>query len=272
LNEKIVADFTSYAEVVFDRFGDRLEYILTLNEPSAHYGRGYGDNYPVGPGLKFDSVIDPDYKTVLWPSGIAVKSKEDRHRNKFICMHWTNLAHGTVVQMSRKKYGSKFRFGMPLIIPFGNANSTKEADIAATERFHTFHSGWNWGPLTEGDYPEIIKNNVLYWNRLIPTYTEEQKAIMKGTLDFLALNYYTSSFVSSKEPFLDPTDPGYEANLLGYVEGPKGPTGQDISSNYENSWQNNYPEGLRGISKWIHEKYKLDVSYKTTEEAINDTD
>jgi beta-glucosidase/6-phospho-beta-glucosidase/beta-galactosidase len=37
MDKRIVADFTNYADVVFGRLGDRLQYILTINEPSAEW-------------------------------------------------------------------------------------------------------------------------------------------------------------------------------------------------------------------------------------------
>ncbi|KAJ8982300.1 hypothetical protein NQ317_001160 [Molorchus minor] len=54
-------------------------------------------------------------------------------------------------------------------------------------------------PIIEGDYPELIKTVVaqnseeegLSKSRL-PDFTDEEKAMMKGSYDFVALNYYTS--------------------------------------------------------------------------------
>lgn len=44
-NERIIADFVNYADLLFSRFGDRVQYFLTMNEPSAECGWGYGQNF-----------------------------------------------------------------------------------------------------------------------------------------------------------------------------------------------------------------------------------
>ena len=41
-------------------------------------------------------------------------------RNRYICQHWSNLAHGSVAQMARRKHPKlNLKFGMPLIVSFG---------------------------------------------------------------------------------------------------------------------------------------------------------
>lgn len=134
-----------------DRLGDRLEYILTLNEPSAHCGYGYGqlDSYP--------KVHTPTNNAWLWPPGVTSPSQLEADRKKYLCMHHINLAHGSVVQMSRKKYGKKFKYGLPLIISNGMPFSNSQADIDATKRFFDFQTGFIWDVLQNGDYPDVLK-------------------------------------------------------------------------------------------------------------------
>lgn len=42
-----------------------------------------------------------------------------------------------------------------------------------------------------GDYPEIMRK--LVGNRL-PNFTEEEKKMIKGSTDFIGINYYNSHF------------------------------------------------------------------------------
>ena len=46
-------------------------------------------------------------------------------------------------------------------------------------------------PLTNGDYPHSMRS--LVGDRL-PKFTKEQSKLVKGSLDFLGLNYYTASY------------------------------------------------------------------------------
>lgn len=49
-------------------------------------------------------------------------------------------------------------------------------------------------PVIYGDYPKIMKS--LVGNRL-PRFTEAQSKLLKGSLDFLGVNYYTTNYVES---------------------------------------------------------------------------
>jgi beta-glucosidase len=221
-NERIVADFTNYADVILKNFGDRLEYILTINEPSAECGFGY--------------------EQAFWPPGTNAGKGA-----RYVCQHWSNLAHGSVVNMARKNYPNrKFKFGMPLIVSYGVPLTNSQADIDATNRFMTFQTDWNWGPLTTGDYPDYMKADP-DWGPFLPTYTNAQKELMRGTMDFVALNYYSATYVRADAG----ASGGYATTLMrnGEIIGPVSGT----------EWQNMYPEGIRGISKWMADTYKMEV-------------
>lgn len=45
-----------------------------------------------------------------------------------------------------------------------------------------------------GDYPKIMRK--LARNRL-PTFTAEEKKLVKGAFDFIGLNYYTTNYAKS---------------------------------------------------------------------------
>ena len=225
LSPQIVADFTNYADVLFARFGDRVQYYLTMNEPSAECGWGY----------QTDS---------FWPPG-ANKGPSAL----YTCQHWTNLAHGTVVKLARTKYASKnFKFGMPLIvaggIPFDPASA---ADQAAADRMMEFATQPNWGPLITGDYPDILKNDRSVGPNLL-VYTSAQKEIMKGTLDFAALNYYSASYVQNAPG----ASPGEFAT-------PGTKNGQPLGPVSGTSWQTVYGPGLRSALKFVAKTFPLDI-------------
>lgn len=66
-------------------------------------------------------------------------------------------------------------------------------------RLSLFQLGWFAGPLVHGDYPAIMKSTIArrsrvagYEKSLLPVFSPEERKIMKGTLDFLGLNMYTS--------------------------------------------------------------------------------
>lgn len=49
--------------------------------------------------------------------------------------------------------------------------------------------GWLLDPLTRGDYPESLKQSI---GSDLPAFTEEEKASLKGSIDFIGVNVYTA--------------------------------------------------------------------------------
>ncbi|KAL0661887.1 hypothetical protein Bca4012_098724 [Brassica carinata] len=86
LSRRIVEDYKNYAELLFQRFGDRVKFWITLNQPYSLASKGYGDgSYPPGrcTGCEFggDSGTEP-----------------------YIVGHNQLLAHAKVVALYRKRY------------------------------------------------------------------------------------------------------------------------------------------------------------------------
>ena len=71
------------------------------------------------------------------------------------------------------------------------ANSTSPVDLDAKQRNYDFVLGWFGGCWTDGDYPQTIKDTL---GDLLPTFTEEEKALIKGSCDFFAIDPYTSYY------------------------------------------------------------------------------
>jgi beta-glucosidase len=65
-------------------------------------------------------------------------------------------------------------------------------------------------PLANGDYPHSMR--VLVGNRL-PKFTKEQSKLVKGSFDFIGLNYYTSNY-AAYAPHLNSGKPSYLTDFL----------------------------------------------------------
>lgn len=59
-----------------------------------------------------------------------------------------------------------------------------------------FKWGWFTEPLIRGDYPEEMK---AHFGNTLPAFTDEEKALLKGSADFIGVNTYTSRFISPGE-------------------------------------------------------------------------
>lgn len=65
-------------------------------------------------------------------------------------------------------------------------------------------------PITYGDYPQTMRS--LVGSRL-PKFSREQSSMLKGSFDFLGLNYYTSSYAANAPSFKN-GEPNYGTDSL----------------------------------------------------------
>ncbi|KAL0346467.1 UNVERIFIED_CONTAM: Beta-glucosidase 12 [Sesamum calycinum] len=87
----------------------------------------------------------------------------------------------------------KGEIGIVLVTNWMVPYSSGELDVKAAERGLDFIYGWFMNPLVYGEYPKIMQ--FLVGNRL-PNFTKEQAAMVKGSFDYVGLNYYTGNYAA----------------------------------------------------------------------------
>ena len=124
-------------------------------------------------------------------------------------------------------------------------NSTSEADKKAVSRAYDFVLGWFGGPWTDGDYPQTLKDTL---GDKLPKYTEEEKAIIKGSCDFYAIDAYTGYSINALEDEADcvgnSTAPGFPECVNQAGTNPDG-FGIGPSSDPTLAWLKSTPLGIR---------------------------
>ncbi|CAI0418188.1 unnamed protein product, partial [Linum tenue] len=192
-------DFRDYADVCFKAFGDRIKYWVTINEPRTLILGGYdvGD-------------MAPGHCTSLsnWTCDAGNSSTEP-----YIVAHNQLLAHAAAVQLYRQKYQAtqKGIIGISMnadwIIPY----SSSKGDIQAAKRALDFTFGWFMDPIYKGDYPENMKR---YVGDRMPRFSKQESTLLKGSYDFLGINYYTTQYALDRVDYSDPRHPnGYDAHV-----------------------------------------------------------
>jgi len=82
--------------------------------------------------------------------------------------------------------------------------NTSKFDIAAAERAHTFHNDWLTYPIFGqiGDYPDIMQLAIDYKSYIahfpfsrLPVFSSAEIEKIRGSADFLGINYYTATSV-----------------------------------------------------------------------------
>ncbi|CAI9761180.1 unnamed protein product [Fraxinus pennsylvanica] len=95
--------------------------------------------------------------------------------------------------------------------------------------------GWFVAPVVTGDYPPVMRK--LVGDRL-PQFTQEQAKLVKGSYDFLGINYYTSTYASNS-----PSEPGTS---------PSYSNDQDITVSSE---RDGIPIGPKDVPQCLEDEY-----------------
>lgn len=90
------------------------------------------------------------------------------------------------------------------LLTFGFVPLTNTSkDIVATQMAQDFMMGWVLNPLTFGDYPYIMKKNV---GSRLPSFTAKESNLIKSSIDFLGINFYSLIYVKNNPTSLDMDD------------------------------------------------------------------
>uniref|UniRef100_A0A803T6E3 Lactase n=1 Tax=Anolis carolinensis TaxID=28377 RepID=A0A803T6E3_ANOCA len=252
-NSTIVQRFKSYAELLFQRLGEKVKFWITLNEPYAiaNIGHGYGVSAPGKiPG-----------------------------RAPYIVGHNLIKAHAEVWHLYNETYRPKQKGLISLSMSSEWAepkNPSKQEDIDAARRHVQFYVGWFAHPIFKnGDYSELMKRRIQEKSQgqsRLPEFTESEKQRIKGTYDFFGLNHYTTVLASNLNYPAFLTSSSWLVDIQGVA------TIADRSWLGSGSlWLKVTPFGFRKLLKWIKEEYNNPPIYVTengiserVDESLND--
>lgn len=172
MNRESVKWFTDYANLCFDRFGDRVKIFLTFNEPSIEM-------------FFLQSVFDAIDNHQM-PSMPASEKYISEH---FAHIHHLMLAHAEAVNLYHKKH------------PGGQIGITYnfmlcELDSTATEKgkesLNLARLAWNnlfMDPAFKGSYPKVMFDR-LEASKYGDIQPGDMDIIKSAKTDFLGINYY----------------------------------------------------------------------------------
>jgi len=121
-------------------------------------------------------------------------------------------------------------------------------DIASVNTKAEFEQAYYHDPIFFGKYPDSMVN-LISDNRL-PSFTQEESDLIKGSADFLGMNHYTTKYVR----YTGEVGRDYKSDGR-YVESATNINGEVIGPSAESSWLNVYPLGLRKLLNWIDKRY-----------------
>ncbi|KAK6150151.1 hypothetical protein DH2020_017676 [Rehmannia glutinosa] len=179
LSSQIVPDFRDFVDVLFREFGDRVKYWITINEP---WGLSY---------LSYARGVFAPARCSDWLGNGCVAG--DSGVEPYKVTHNQLLAHAAAVKLYKDKYQGvqKGKIGITVntfwFVPY---NATTE-NMGAKDRALDFMLGWAMDPITYGRYPKSMTTRV---GDRLPKFTKEEAEMVKGSFDFLGVNYYSASY------------------------------------------------------------------------------
>ncbi|XP_078401463.1 klotho [Cetorhinus maximus] len=232
MNPATIRAFVEYARLCFRQLGSKVKFWITMSEPN-------GIKHLLG------------YKT-----------------NFTIVGHSLIKAHALVWHL----YNNEFRktqngqISVSLHADWVDpADPFSRNDIEAAARTLEFDIGWFAEPIFgNGDYPFIMRDwqsqrqNVGWYNSYLPHFTTEEKKLIHGSGDFVALNHYTTHIVHLESQA--EAQAGYEFKVqhLKDTTWLSSPDGKAV-----------VPGGLRKLLRWIKSKYG-NVPIYITSNGIDD--
>jgi len=238
-------DYVDFAEVCFREFGDRVKFWTTFNEPWTYASQGYGN------GAHAPGRCSPSISPSCTPG--------DSGREPYLVTHHILLAHARAVALYRARYqpAQRGQIGITVVSHWFVPNTDTPADRRAVQRSLDFMLGWFMGPIVHGAYPGTMTS---FLGGRLPRFTPEQAEMVRGSYDFIGLNYYTSYFTSAR-PAPNGLAQSYEgdirANTSGFRDGV--PVGQpEFVPAFFNS-----PAGLRELLLYTKRRYNNPVIYVT---------
>ncbi|CAN1286126.1 Beta-glucosidase 17 [Linum perenne] len=245
LSPKIMKDYVAYADLCFKTFGDRVKLWATLNEAN-----GYAVNaYNTG-----------SFPPARCSSYVGNCTAGNSATEPYIVGHHLLLCHGWAVKLYREKYQKvqKGEIGITIVtnwyIPKYNTASSRMAASRAVD----FFFGWFANPITYGEYPKSMLRLV---GKRLPRFTEEEKKMMKGSYDFLAVNYYTTQYAEEAPPLRNAGKAALQNFLIALYTADK--NGVPIGTPTGLNWLFIYPKGFKEFLLYVKNTYDNPTIYIT---------
>ncbi|KAH7864378.1 hypothetical protein Vadar_028931 [Vaccinium darrowii] len=247
----ILNDFTDFAELCYKEFGDRVKHWITMNEPWTFIDNGYvtGD---LAPG-----------RCSAWMNNGCPAG--DSATEPYIVAHHMLLCHGAATKIYKQKYqaSQKGQIGITLVSHWFVPYSNSKANEKAAQRAIDFMYGWFMHPLTYGEYPQTTCSIV---GKRLPGFTPEQAKLVKGSCDFIGLNYYTGNYAANV-PYANSVNVSYTSDWQATLTTER--NGKPIGNPTGVSIFYVFPKGLEDLLIYTKEKYNNPVIF-ITENGMGD--
>ena len=234
-------DFENYARVVF-RSLPKVKHWITFNEPFCSAILGYNTGF-FAPGHTSDR---------------SKSAVGDSSREPWIAGHNMLVAHGRAVKVYRDEFKPTDGGEIGITLNGDHAypwDPEDPQDVAAANRKIEFAISWFADPVYFGKYPDSM---VAQLGDRLPVFTDEERALVKGSNDFYGMNHYTANYIRHKPTPAEPDD--FLGNLETFFESK---SGECIGPETQSFWLRPNPRGFRELLNGLSKRYGGPKMYVT---------
>merc|ERR1711892_1544855 len=247
LNPKSVDWFVEFSKTCFEQFGDLVHLWITFNEPM--------------------QTVSGGWENGNWPPGLS----NNKGRDVYLAAKYILLAHARAYLLYQElcKPVQGGRVAITLNTDhFEPANDEDPAHVAMAEQSQQFRLGIWASPIFNGDFPDLVKDIIGnrseaqgFESSRLPAFSEEEKTLLKGSVDFLGLNMYTSDLTEPYNFAIDDVSSAAD-NGAYYTKDPN----WYASGSF---WLKVTPQGIRKVLNWIRINYN-NPPVIVTENGVSD--
>lgn len=162
--------YVNYCEILFERYGSKVKYWITMNEQNVFISMGY--------------------RWQSHPPGI------NNLKKMYQANHHVNLANAKAIQLFReKKYEGQIgpSFGYGGVYP----ESSNPLDCLAAENADEFNNKWWLDVYCKGEYPKCIMKKLSEMDIAPDIENGDMDILKNATPDFIGINYYHGGTVGA---------------------------------------------------------------------------
>lgn len=240
--DKYTPDFVRYAHVCFERFGDRVKNWITYNEPGVYTLAGYAAGVHA-PGRS--SFRDRN-------------AEGDSSTEPFVVAHTELVSHGHVCRLYKQEF-QPAQQGTIMITLHGNWaepwDEDDPKDVEAAQRANEFEIAWFADPLYgqgEVEYPASMRAQL---GDRLPRFTEEEKALVRGSSEFYGMNSYTAFYVKNRGDL--PADVNDHKGNVEILDTNKAGRSRGLAS--DTAWLRTSEWGWAKLLRWVWDRYHTPI-------------
>ncbi|MEE8807443.1 MAG: glycoside hydrolase family 1 protein [Lactimicrobium sp.] len=224
--------FVNFAKVMFENFGDRVKYWLTINEQNML------------------TLVGPVIGTLHIPAGTTNVLKETYQQN-----HRMLVAQAKAMALCHKMIPDA-KIGPAPNISLVYAASCKPEDVLASQNFNAIRNWLYLDMAVYGRYNNLVWS-YLEENDALPEFAPgDEEALANGHPDFIGFNYYSTATVaySDGSEALKDGDQQSAGGIPGVYKTVKNPNLPRTEFNWEID-----PVGFRNTLREVYSRYHLPI-------------